>query len=173
MFSSKLVGRFYCARVFVLLGDIKRHTRLYHFHHLNHPLLQSSLITTFNVWCRVSLLLLLLAGGRSAHPAAAGAESAAGGAEPEEVLSRGNPAEEQQTAHPAARHCAVSRHTCARRHQLPADLHLQICHVCTCDGQHASFLPLRHSSHLERQAEEGQEQPPAGSGRRRRARRGG
>lgn len=106
---------------------------------------------------------MALAGRRSADPAAAGAESTAGGAEPQEVASRGNPTEEQPSAHPAARHPPTG----ACHKQLPADLHLPVCPVGPAHSQDAAFLALHHSSHLERQAEEGQEQPPAGPRHRR------
>lgn len=110
------------------------------------------------------LMTLMFAGGRSADPAAAGAQPAAGGAEPEEALAHRNPAEEQPAPHPAARRCSLG---CAGTpcQQLPADLHLQVCHLCSSNSQRASFLPLRHSPHLAGQAEEGPHQGPAGPGR--------
>lgn len=103
------------------------------------------------------------AGGRSADPRAAGAKSAAGRAEPEEALSHGNPEEEQQTAHSAAcHHPVVCTSPCYN--QLIANLYLQICGFYPSGSQHAAYFPRRHSSHLEGQAEERQEQPPDGAG---------
>lgn len=109
-----------------------------------------------NSLCSNGLFVDLASGGRSADPPSAGAESAAGRADPEEAHPHGHPEEKQQTTHPAAFQLPFV-YTSTSYNQLKPNLHLQVCSFF-CSSS------CRHPTHLEGQAEEGQDQSSRGPG---------
>lgn len=101
----------------------------------------------------------LVAGGCSADPPTAGAESAAGRRGSKEALPHGHPEADQQTTHAAA---FPFVHTNAPYDKLEPNLRLQVCSFCS--QRALTIASCCQPTHLEGQAEEGQEQSTGDSG---------